>query len=207
MDLYVFPPSPNCLKVIALAHHVKQAVNLKPVLLPRGEHKAREFLELNPNGRVPLLVDGALKLWESNAILYYLAERSHGLMLPPNAADRADMLRWMFWQTAHFGPACGALIFERIAKKALGLGEPDAQEVERAGKAVAPLLQILDAHLDEQTYICGNHLTIADFAIGAFGVYRREAGIPLEEHPNVMAWYGRIEALPAWQMALRESRM
>jgi len=207
MDLYVFPPSPNCLKVIALAHHLKLPVTLKPVYLPRGEHKAREFLELNPNGRVPLLIDGALKLWESNAIMYYMAERSHGLMLPPNAAERADMLRWMFWQTAHFGPACGTLIFERFAKKLLGMGEPDAQEIERGEKAVVPLLQILDAHLDEQTYVCGNHLTIADFAIAAFGVYRREAGIPMDEHPNIMNWYERIDTLPAWQMALRESRM
>lgn len=207
MDLYVFPPSPNCLKVIALAHHLKLAVNLKPVHLPRGEHKAREFLELNPNGRVPLLVDGALKLWESNAIMYYMAERSHGLLLPPNAAERADMLRWMFWQTAHFGPACGTLIFERIAKRLLGMGEPDPAEVERGQKAVVPLLHILDSHLDEQTYICGNHLTVADFAIAAFAVHRRDAGIPMDEHPNIMNWYGRIEGLPAWQMALRESRL
>lgn len=207
MELYVFPPSPNCLKVIALARHLKLPVTLKQVYVPRGEQKAREFLELNPNGRVPLLVDGALKLWESNAIMHYLAEKSHSNLAPNNAGDRADVLRWMFWQTAHFGPACGTLIFERIAKKLLGMGEPDPREIERSEQALGPLLHILEEHFEEQDYVCGHHLTIADFALASFGVYRQEAGIPLEQYPRVLAWYERVAALPAWQAALQERKM
>lgn len=207
MELYVFPPSPNCLKVIALGRHLKLSVQLKAVNIPRGEQKAREFLELNPNGRVPLLVDGALKLWESNAILHYLAEKAHSPLAPNNAADRADVLRWMFWQTAHFGPACGALIFERVAKKLLGMGEPDPQEIERNSQALAPLLLILQHRLDDDPYLSGTHLTIADFALAAFGVYWREAGIPLDQYPAVLGWYERIAELPAWQSALQERSM
>jgi len=207
MDLYVFPPSPNCLKVIALARQLKLPVQLRTVSIPRGEHKVREFLELNPNGRVPLLVDGALKLWESNAILHYLAEKSHSSLLPSNAADRADVLRWMFWQTAHFGPACGSLIFERVAKKLLGLGEPDAQEIERGTQALTPLMTVLQHRLDEDDYLSGAHLSIADFALASFGVYWQEADLPFDQYPAVLEWYGRIAALPAWQSALQERSM
>jgi len=204
MELYVFPPSPNCIKVIALAKHLKLPVTQRTVFLPRGEQKAQEFLELNPNGRVPLLVDGPLRLWESDAILHYMADKSHSDLLPRNAIERADMLRWMFWQSAHFAPACGTLIFQRIARPLLGLGEPDAAECARGEENITPLLQILQLHFDDEDYLLGAHLSLADFSLAAFGVYWREAGIPLDRYPAVLAWYERVAALPAWQAALAE---
>lgn len=204
MDLYVFPPSPNCLKVIALARHLKLPVKLKPVNVPRGEQKAREFLELNPNGRVPLLVDGPLKLWESDAILHYLAESSGSALLPRNAIERADLLRWMFWQSAHFAPACGILIYENVAKRVLGLGEPYPSEVRRGQELLEPLLRVLQHHFEEQDYVCGWRLSVADFSLAGHAVYWREAGMPFDEYPAVLAWYERVAALPAWREALHE---
>lgn len=203
MDLYVFPPSPNCLQVIALAKHLKLPFTLKRVNVPRGEQKCREFLEMNPNGRVPLLVDGALKLWESDAILHYLADKAGSPLLPRQVDERADVLRWMFWQSAHFGPACSSLIYENVAKRVFELGQPDAQEVQRAAQCADTLVRILNEHFEEQDYLHGNRLTIADFSLAAFGVYWREAGIPFERYPQVLAWYERIAALPAWLEALQ----
>jgi glutathione S-transferase len=202
MDLYLFPPAPGCLKVIALAHHLKLRYTLHSVNVPRGEHKAREFLELNRNGRVPLLVDGPLKLWESDAILWYLAEKAGGSLLPGNAFERADMLRWMFWQCAHFGPACGVLIYENVAKPVLNLGVPDPAEIRRGAEETACLLRVLEQHFEELDYACAHRLTIADFSLAAWCAYWREAGLPLAAHPRVLAWHERIMALPAWQEAL-----
>lgn len=204
MDLYVFPPSPNCIKVIALAKHLKLAVRQRTVFLPRGEHKAQEFLELNPNGRVPLLVDGALRLWESDAILHYLAEKAHSDLLPHNAVERADMLRWMFWQSAHFGPACGVLTYQRVARPLLELGPADEAECRRAEEGLATLLPILEHHFDDEDFILGARLSLADFSLAASFVYWREAGIPLDRYPLVLAWYERVAALPAWEAALAE---
>ncbi len=203
MDLYVFPPAPSCLKVIALAQHLKVPLDLKPVSVPRGEQKTREFLELNRNGRVPLLVDGPFKLWESDAILHYLADKSGGALLPRNCADRADMLRWMFWQGAHFGPACGVLIYENVAKPVLAMGETDPDEVRRGHDALKPLLRVLEQHFEEQDYVCAQRLSIADFSLCAWCVYWHEAGMALDAYPGVLAWYERIIALPAWQAALK----
>lgn len=204
MDLYVFPPSPNCIKVIALAKHLKLSVKQKTVFLPRGEHKAQEFLELNPNGRVPLLVDGPLRLWESDAILHYLADKAHSDLLPHNAVERADMLRWMFWQGAHFAPACGTLTYQRVARPLLGLGPPDDAECRRAGDALAALLPILGQHFDDEDFMLGAQLSVADFSLAASCVYWHEAGIPLDQYPSVLAWYERVAALPAWGAALAE---
>lgn len=203
MDLYLFPPAPGCLKVIALARHLKLAYTPHEVSVPRDEQKAREFLELNRNGRLPLLIDGPVKLWESDAILWYLAEKSGNTLLPRNVPERADMLRWMFWQCAHFGPACGVLIFENVAKRVLQLGQPDAAEVKRGSETVEPLLHMLEHHFEDQDYVCAHRLTIADFSLAAWCAYWRESGMQLEPHPAVLAWYERVTALPAWQEALK----
>jgi glutathione S-transferase len=201
MDLYVFPPAPSCLKVIALAHHLKLKLNLKEVNVPRGEQKAREFLELNRNGRLPLLVDGAFKLWESDAILIYLAEKAHSTMMPRHPAERADVLRWMFWGYAHLGPATGILLYENVARELLDLGEPDPAEVRRGHDEAEPLLQCLQHHFEEQDYVCGQRLSVADFSLAACFVYHLESGLALEPYRDLQGWYERIVALPAWQEA------
>lgn len=203
MDLYVFPPAPSCLKVIALARHLKQTLNLKEVNVPRGEQKAREFLELNRNGRLPLLVDGAFKLWESDAILVYLAEKAHSTMMPRHPAERADVLRWMFWGYAHLGPATGILLYENVARQLLDLGEPDQAEVRRGHQETEPLLQSLQHHFEEQDYACGQRLSVADFCLAACFVYHQESGLALAPHRDLLAWYERVVALPSWQEALR----
>jgi glutathione S-transferase len=203
MDLYVFPPAPSCLKVIALARHLKQPFRLREVSVPHGEQKCREFLELNPNGRLPLLVDGPLKLWESDAILVYLAEKAGSAMMPRNAVDRADVLRWMFWQCAHFGPACGILIYENVARELLHLGEPDEAEVRRGHDTVEPLLHLLQQHFAQQDYVSTERLTVADFCLAACLAYRHESGLDLGPYPEVLAWYERIAALPAWQETMQ----
>ena len=90
-----------------------------------GETKDQDFLALNPNGMVPVLVDGDITLWESNAINLYLVEKAGGSSLfPQNTKVRADIVRWQFWEVAHFNRAFGTLVFEGLIKPKFGMEPP-----------------------------------------------------------------------------------
>src|SRR5262245_38420699 len=124
MRLYDFPFSPNCRKVRAVAYELGVALELVPVDLLKGESRTPAFLAKNPNGRVPVLEDGDLTLWESTAIMRYLAS---GTSLVPTARRAAaEMDRWIAWQLAHLGPAMSKVAFERVVKPLRRLGPPDA---------------------------------------------------------------------------------
>src|SRR5258708_4024588 len=127
MKLYVFPPSPRAMKVIALAEHLQIEHETQLVDLTKGDQMKPEFTALNPNQRMPVLEDDGFVLWESNAILQYLTlKKPAGASLWPSDPRRqADVGRWMFWEACHWAPACGTLAFERGVKKLLGQGDAD----------------------------------------------------------------------------------
>src|SRR5262245_52532243 len=102
MKLYGFPPSPNTWKVLAAARHMGLPLELEIVDLTKGQQRTNEYLALNPCGRTPVLVDGDLRLWESNAILQYLGAKAGTPLWPEDARTRADIMRWQSWQLAHW---------------------------------------------------------------------------------------------------------
>ena len=104
MKLYGFPHSPNTWKVRAVAAHLGLRLDFEFVDLTKGQSRTPAFLALNPTGRTPALVDGDFKLWESNAIMQYLASRTTNSLWPDEARARADIMRWQSWQLAHWGP-------------------------------------------------------------------------------------------------------
>jgi glutathione S-transferase len=118
MKLYHFP-SPNPQKIHFALLELGLECEIIPVDLTKGEHRKPEFLALNPYGRVPVLIDGDLTLWESHAILAYLGEKA-GKMWPTSAAGRADALRWLFFLSGHVTPPAGELARNRIAVKVIG---------------------------------------------------------------------------------------
>ncbi len=127
MKLYGFPLSPNTRKVIAVTKHLGLPLELQVVDLGKGEQRRPEFMKLNPNAKTPVLVDGDFVLWESTAIMEYLASKKPGNSLWSNdARQRADISRWLCWTIAHWGPACGIFLWENMIKKMLNMGEPDA---------------------------------------------------------------------------------
>ena len=132
-------------------------LELEFVDLSKGAQYAPAYLALNPTGRTPTLVDGDFKLWESNAILQYLAGKSANSLWPNDARNRADIARWQFWQLAHWGAeACQPLTFQRLVKKFLNLGPPDEAAVAKATEAFNKEAKMLDAHLAKQPYLVGN---------------------------------------------------
>ncbi len=199
MKLYGFPPSPNTWKVRAVAAYLKVPLDLEIVDLTKGVQHAPAYLALNPTGRTPTLVDGDLKLWESNAILQYVASQSTNSLWPNDAGVRADISRWQFWQLAHWGgEACQPLTFQRFVKKLFNLGPPDEAIVARGTECFNKEAKMLDAHLAKQQYLVGNALTLADFAVAAPLLYAKQAEMPLGAYSDLRGWFERVAALPCW---------
>jgi glutathione S-transferase len=200
MKLYMNPLSPNVRRVRLTAAVLELPLEEIPLDFGKGEHKSPEYLALNPNGAVPTLVDGALILTESRAIMQYLAskKRESGL-LPPADEARADVTRWQFWDAAHFSPQLGTLTFEKVVKPLVGMGEPDQRKVGEALAGFRRFGAVLDAHLDGKQYVVGNSLTIADLTIACSLMYAKQTDAPLREFPGIQAWFSRMSAMEAWQ--------
>jgi glutathione S-transferase len=199
MKLYGFPASPNTWKVRALAAYLKMPLEFELVDLLKGAQQTPAFLALNPTGRTPVLVDGDFKLWESNAILQYLASKSPTPLYPSDAKGRADVSRWQCWELAHWGAqACQPLTFENLVKKFVNLGAPDQAVVAKATEAFSKEAKMLDAHLARHKYLVNDTLTIADFTVAAPLFHAQGAGMPVAPYANIGAWFGRVSALPCW---------
>ena len=199
MKLYGFPASPNTWKVRALAAHIGLPLELAFVDLTKGEQRAPSFLKLNPTGRTPVLVDGDFQLWESEAILAYVASQKKTPLYPEGAKARADILRWQSWSLRHWGAqACDPLIFENLVKVIMSIGSPDPTAVAAAEKAFHQEATVLDAHLAKHRHLAGDALTIADFSVAAPLFHAQSSKMPVSDYANVMRWFGAVSALPCW---------
>jgi glutathione S-transferase len=200
MKLYGFPPSPNTWKVRALAAHLGIRLDFELVDLTKGASRTPAYLALNPTGRTPTLVDGAFKLWESTAILQYLAGKVPNSLWPDDARTRADITRWQSWGLAHWSKeGCEPLLFQRLVKKVLNLGPPDEAAIAKGLEAFHREAKVLDAHLAQQPYLVGKDITIADFSIAAPLFHAKAADMPIGPYARLQDWFGRVSALPCWR--------
>jgi glutathione S-transferase len=200
LTLHVFPPSPRAFKVLVVAHHLGLDYQLSLCDLTKGDQKSAAYTAINPNQRMPSLEEDDFKLWESNAIIQYLAiKKPESGLLPADERGRADVARWQFWESTSWDPACAILVFERVIKAFFGRGAPDPTEVEKGLQKFHNAAKVLDAHLRGRTYICGNRLTLADFAIGADLTMAEPAQLPLEGYGEIRRWAAILADLPAWQ--------
>jgi glutathione S-transferase len=203
MRLHVFPPSPRATKVIALANHLGLEPEVRIVDLLKGEQHEPAFAALNPNERMPVLEDDGFVLWESNAILHYLASKKPGNELwPADAKSQADVLRWHSWEAAHWFPACAILAFENVIKRVTGQGAPNPEEVARGEEEFHKCARVLNAHLRGRRWLVGNDLTIADFAVGAPMALAEPARYPVSTYGEIGRWYGALGSLPGWKKAI-----
>jgi glutathione S-transferase len=200
MNLYYSPLSPNSRKVRIAAALLGIDLDLVHVDLDKGEQRRPEFLAKNPMGKVPVLEDGELILPESAAIMAYLADSKPGNSLyPADRRARAEVNRWLFWATGHWGPALAGLTMENVFKRLLRLGGPDSAQVKRHEDMIRGLAEVLDDHLARREWIAGPSLTVADVAAGTSLMTAAAARAPIESFANVRAWFARVEALPAWK--------
>lgn len=201
MKLYyadVFSPRKTC----AAARHLGAPVELVPVDLGKGEHKTAAYRALNPNAKVPVLVDGDKVIWESNAIMCYLSDKA-GSDFWPRDGRQVELVRWLSWDAQHFARHGGDLYFEHVIRPAFGLGGPDAKVVEQARAQFRTLAEILDQHLDGREVVVGDGFTAADFALGAVLPWAEESRLPIEGLRNLARWRDGLESLDAWRNPYR----
>ena len=201
MKYYTFPVSPNCRKVAAVLNHLNIAHDVQVIDLTKDDAEAPAFIAVNPHGRVPALEDGDLKLWESNTLMRYLAERggSGSDLYPADAKARAEISKWMDWQLAHLGSACGGMAYENFVKGLFGGGGPDAAAVAEAESDFHDLMPALESHLATRKWLVGEKPTLADFSIGSLFQFAVPGKYPMAKYGNVKAWLGRLEGLAAWK--------
>jgi glutathione S-transferase len=204
MKLYDYAFSPNSRKVRAVAYELGVALQLQHVDLVKGEQRAANYLAVNPNGRVPVLVDHDFVLWESTAIIRYLSAKHGGALVPKTAQGQAEVDRWLAWQLAHLGPAMSKVAFERIVKKLTGQGTPDLDVIATGTADFAKLSAILDAALQGREYLAGE-LSLADFALGSHYSLATMCGLDLAPHPRVGAWLERVLARDSMRRALADA--
>ena len=201
IKLYDMPGNSNSRKIRAVARELDVHLEMVPVDLRKGEGSSPEFLAINPNGKIPALTDGELKLFESNAIMLYLASKHRGTrILPADPEKRAVVDQWLFWQTAHLGAALGKVTFERFYKVQLNLGTPDAGKIAEGLAEFDRYMNVLDAHLAGKDFVCGA-FTVADYALCGTLQSRTRAEVDLSKWKNVTRWLGNVESRPAWVQA------
>jgi glutathione S-transferase len=200
MRLYHNPLSSNARRAVMAAMYLGVPVDLQFVDLAKGANRTPAYLALNPNHKVPVLDDNGFVLWESYAIMQYLAEKTPGQSIYPTDGEaRADVNRWLFWCAQHFSPAIGILNWEHHIKPLAGLGKVDAQEAARGEQLVREFGAILDGHLADREWICGATITLADIAIAAPLADIESARLPVGDFRNVQRWFAQIRALDVWR--------
>lgn len=179
MRLYTFTITPNNRKVEAFVLHYGLPVEVHHVSFKDKETQSEAYGAINPMRKVPALTDGDFNLWESNAILTYLATKfPETKALPTDARGRADVDRWLHWQNCHLMPAV-------IAMK-----EPTEEDHANMGV----LLKVLDDQLAGRDFILGN-ITVADFAIAPYLMSKLGRKADLSATPRVAAWLERMASL------------
>jgi glutathione S-transferase len=189
--------SPNTRRALLGLEESGLPYEFVPVDLMTGAHKQAEYLALNPTGRVPVLVeDDGFRLWESNAILEYLAAQAPAKELGPrDARERAEISRWMFMNAAHLSPA-----FAHVFAHSIRL--PEEQRIPQLvvnGRAeIDRCLAPLDAHLEGREHVLGR-FTIADLSIAPTLGAAAFIGLDLGKFPHVSAWQARVRERASWK--------
>lgn len=199
MKLYYVVGSPNCRKVHAVLNHLGIKADLEYLDFFAGDTKKPEYLALNPNGMVPTLRDGDFVLWESNAIMQYLAVKAPANTLyPRDDAKRADISRWQCWELAHFNKAFGALSFETVAKPNFLKAAPDEATVTWSKRELARHAPTLESHLKGRKYLVGDDVTLADYSVIHVEGFKEAIPFDWSPYPNINAYYERMRAVPHW---------
>lgn len=196
IDLYSWP-APNGQKVQILVEELGIPYRLVPINITRGDQHEASYLAINPNGKIPAIVDHApvgggapITVFESGAVMLYLAEKENRF-IPVEPRQRSEVLQWLFWQMGGLGPMMGqAQHFYRYAPELVSYG------ITRYQNETRRLLKVLDQRLEGRDYLCDSY-SIADMACFPWIRIHKLTGVSLDDVPRVRAWYGRVRGRPA----------
>jgi GSH-dependent disulfide-bond oxidoreductase len=200
IDLHYWT-TPNGHKITMFLEETGLPYRIVPVNLLKDEQFAPDFLAIAPNNKMPAIVDhdpiggGApISIFESGAILLYLAEKT-GTLMPKDIRGRMEVTQWLFWQVAGLGPMPGQLIFF--------LRNPERHEfgIERYKKETERLFGVLDKRLAGREWLAGDAFSIADIAAYAWAAPYNLFGLDLDAYPNTERWLEAIASRPATERA------
>ena len=200
MKLYADPITVNCRKVFAGLDLMQAPFEHMHVDYFKGEQKSPEYVAINPNASLPALVDGDFMLWESNAILSYAADKiSNTEVYPSDPKRRADVHRWLLWESSTWFPACYALLVENCVKPLLGQ-QTDPAAVKSHEERFHQVAPVLEARLAGSGWVIGTDKpTIADISLAAPMHLHGWQKLPLEPYPGIRQWmFEGVEKLPSW---------
>jgi len=196
----------NGWKPVIFLEEAEVPYTLVPIDFSKQEQKENWYTQLNPNGRIPTIVDhsnGDFAVFESGAILWYLAEK-YGRFLPDDTNHRSETLQWLMFQMGGVGPMMGqAMYFQRIAAKN---GNEEPFSIKRYVDESRRLLEILDTRLAGRTYLVGEQFTIADIATYPWARSYYWANVSIDGLDNLAAWFDRIDERAKTQLALTKPK-
>lgn len=203
MDFYYGPVSGNSSRVAFCLEETGASYTPHRLDTKAAENQSPAYLAVNPMGKIPSLTDGALLLWESNAINWYLAEKfPKARLLPETIEGRAEAHRWLFFQVAHVTPACIPVMRGTNARiSAYWGGARDQAAIDRGRTELARYLPVIEQRLQGREWLL-DRFSIADLAYAphlGFGV--KGGGFDFAPYPRVGAWLDRMLLRPAWLAA------
>ena len=196
--LHEYSQSGNCYKIRLTAALLGLPIERREYDIMKGETRTPRFLaDVNPNGRIPVLQVGDRFIPESNAACFYLADGTE--LVPEDRFDRADMLRWMFFEQYSHEPNVATLRFWLAF-----VGEARLDELQRAllpgkRKAGEAALRLMDEHLATRDYFVGDRLSLADVALYAYTHVADDGGFDLSAYPAVSRWLALVAAQPGYR--------
>jgi GSH-dependent disulfide-bond oxidoreductase len=206
IDLYTWA-TPNGHKVSVMLEELSLEYGVHPIDIGNGEQFAPDFVEINPNAKIPAIVDrdgpegGPFAVFESGAILIYLAEKS-GQLLPADPGGRSRAIQWLMFQVGGLGPMLGqAQHFRRFAP------QPLPYAIERYTSEARRLYGVLDTRLGDSEFIAGSAYSIADIAAYPWVGRAEWQGVPLDGFPQVRRWLDAVGRRPAVQRGMQVPRL
>jgi len=196
LDLYTFT-TPNGRKASIMLEEVGLPYNVHKIDITKNDQFTPEYISINPNSKIPAIIDQDtdITVFESGAILIYLAEKA-GKLLPPDQKDRFQVLEWLMFQMGSVGPMFGQLNhFKRYAPEKI----PYA--IARYEKETLRLYDVLDKQLANHEFICGDY-SIADIATYPWVAIYEFQGLTLDEYPNLKRWVEILQQRPAVQRGM-----
>lgn len=159
------------------------------------EHKTEDFLKLNPNGKVPCLVDDGFVLWESAAIVQYLAEKHHPALLGESLKEKALVQQWSFWAMTEAQPPLVDLLIQKVF---VPEEKRDQHLITRREHQLPNLFSVLERDLSSKKFLVGNKFSVADLMVGS--VINVAIGLHFDftKFPNIKAWMAELHSRPAW---------
>ena len=195
IELYT-APTPNGHKVSVALEEMALPYTVHSVNLVASEQKTPEFLAINPNGRIPAIVDDGFAVFESGAILIYLAEKT-GLLMPSDAQGRSRVIQWLMFQMGGIGPMMGqANVFYRY------LPEKIPVAIARYQNECRRLFEVLDRRLGEAEWLAGKEYSMADIANWCWVRTYKWSGVSIDELPNLRRWLDAMKERPACQKGI-----